>query len=410
MKKINWLILIILVCLTVGSPLFAEDIVSIMGCYYPRWSPTGEEIGFAARVRGIEKNNEELTDKGYGSVIAAINQNDFSIRYITPITWSKDELLPNSGSGPLSGSSRYNPGRSPYKDKEDEKERNIGDYNANSPTKEPSLVPMLFAGSTIFDWSTDGEEMFFYDVPSIYYPQYDLYMWRIKSDGTNLRPISRMARENLPKYLQCLNNGKIAIIPGRNNALEILNNNGKKQSQTTVSGILSSVGNEGIGLSKDGKKIAIIGHKDKNIYIKETSNSKAFVNLTKSEKVGECSWPSWSPDGKKIVFIFEIKFDGKINFLRNQKSVWVIDADGKNCRPLTAKAQNQENNSIGMKDYRGAYGGDYCPSWSPDGNKIVFLREMLGVGMYGLWIMNPDGFNQTCLPTLPGERQSLTQE
>ena len=387
MKKISWLILVIFVCSGINGLLFAQENISIKGCYCPRWSPTNEEIGFVGRFSKIVKIDEE-EENLVGYSIAAINQKDFSIRYITPIAWEQNK--PSAGS-------RYS-----KRSKEYEKERNIGDYNTNALTKKQSLVPIL-SWSTIFDWSTDGTEIFFYDSP-VSGIEDDMYMWAIKSDGTNLRPILKTSRDNLPSYLQCLNNGKIAIIPIRRNSfyntLDIFNGDGKKQSQTTISVILSSADNEGIGLSKDGKKIAIVYNK--NIYIKGTSGSKAAVNLTKAEKIGECSWPSWSLDGKKIVFIFEIKFGGKINFLQHQKSVWTIDADGKNCRPLTAMAWDQNDDPIGMKARRGAT-NDYCPSWSPDGNKIVFLRNSR---THEPWIMNSDGTDQIQLinrQTVAGE-------
>jgi TolB protein len=43
---------------------------------------------------------------------------------------------------------------------------------------------------------------------------------------------------------------------------------------------------------------------------------------------------------------------------------------------------------------------DATPTWSPDGNQIVFHRPV--GGLFQLWSMNPDGTGQTQLTTTPG--------
>jgi serine/threonine protein kinase len=71
---------------------------------------------------------------------------------------------------------------------------------------------------------------------------------------------------------------------------------------------------------------------------------------------GACQ-PSWSPDGKKIVFTSPcaIKKDSY-----PESSLFIIDADGSNLQPLPTTP-----------------GGDFEPAWSPDGKYIAFtsLRD-----------------------------------
>ena len=81
---------------------------------------------------------------------------------------------------------------------------------------------------------------------------------------------------------------------------------------------------------------------------------------------GTNTYPSWSPDGKKIVFR---KMLGEMN-----SEVFVADSDGSNQRNLTNHP---------------AFDG--WPSWSPDGSQIVFASNRRA--NYQIFVMNADGSN-----------------
>jgi TolB protein len=87
--------------------------------------------------------------------------------------------------------------------------------------------------------------------------------------------------------------------------------------------------------------------------------------------------PSWSPDGKKIVFAARV---GPVTpppplppTSWPPYDIFVMDADGSNIENLT--------------EYPGE---DRHPCWSPDGRHIIFHRKDPGVPPH-LWVMKADG-------------------
>lgn len=115
--------------------------------------------------------------------------------------------------------------------------------------------------------------------------------------------------------------------------------------------------------SPDGRKVAY--QIDYTLYV-------VNVDGTGKQKLTDnAAVPGWSPDGRQITFTSS---EG------GSPDIWVINVDGSGKRQLTV-AESQ----------------DGAAQWSPDGKKIVFMsdREGSSPGDYHLYVMNPDGSQQT---------------
>ncbi len=119
-------------------------------------------------------------------------------------------------------------------------------------------------------------------------------------------------------------------------------------------------------------RIAFSSDRDGNpeIYTMDADGSH-LTRLTNNPKTD--SEPAWSPDGKHIAFISNRDIGDEVcPFCFDD--IYVMDADGSHVIQLTDNPADDDS-----------------PSWSPDGNRIVFasVRDR----MYGIYVMDADGSN-----------------
>jgi Tol biopolymer transport system component len=136
--------------------------------------------------------------------------------------------------------------------------------------------------------------------------------------------------------------------------------------------------------SPDGKKIAfarLARDFTSDVYLMNVDGRRQ-QRLTRSKDYPGATEPAWSPDGRQIVFI-----DGD--------ALYIMGRDGTHRRlvdspPHFGHAVGPPHFAHGRLHAGLDLGGDYMPSWSPDGRKIVFTTSR-GNRKVQIYVVNTDG-------------------
>lgn len=140
--------------------------------------------------------------------------------------------------------------------------------------------------------------------------------------------------------------------------------------------------------SPDGTRL-IYSSPESGNYELYTSNPDGSGSQRLTNTASHESYPAWSPDGKKILFLSS---EGEWNSSASISTyeIYVMNSDGTNLCRLT------DNKAF-----------DGNPRWSPDGTLIAFSSDIADPEHYDVFIMNADGTNIRQVTHVPAGARAI---
>ena len=237
-----------------------------------------------------------------------------------------------------------------------EKSSNVSAVERITNNKEIELRPKL---------SSDGKKLTFavFELDKEKYELGNIWILNLSS-GTFVRVTSSTADERNPTWS---NDGQYIFFE-----TTMFGNRNIARIHSTEAGGITQItnGKEEVlpNCSHDGTKLCFsVITSSETLICTSGIDGRAFTQLTQGNQ------PSWSPDGKKIVYVRRTD--------KENQEIWLMDANGSNQTQLTVN------------------GSDQLPSFSPDGAHIVFSAVRGKKKDIDIWMMKADGSSLTQLTT-----------
>jgi Tol biopolymer transport system component len=262
-------------------------------------------------------------------------------------------------------------------------------------------------------------------------------LYIVNADGSGLRLLAQKASTAAPPAWSP-DGQKLAFnrsASGLNSGIYVVNADG--------SGLQNLTSGWGPAWSPDGRKIAFgrvvkvrwvtPNGPDLDIFVMNADGS-GIQNLTTGNPKPE-EGPAWSPDGQKIAFgrVVGVVRCGTGGCGPAESDIFVMNADGSGQQNLTrkptlhlgsptwspdgqkilfqrrAKGKNWEifainSDGSGLRNLTRSRSHDLDAAWSPDGRRIVFRTSRHG--KWELYVMNADGSGQRRLTRTPAANES----
>lgn len=241
-------------------------------------------------------------------------------------------------------------------------------------------------------WSADGKSIVFES-----YRKGGWHVWVCDASGKNARRLS-----NLPDYSTSYYEFDPGFAPDNQTVVFMRGDDLWTVTLANSSPIRLTKENNGIWetapvFSPDGKKIAFVGYDDQlqqwNIYTLNRDGNE-MEQLTKDQ--GKNFSPTWSPDGKHLLFYSD---------RHGSFELYELTIDGKNVRAVFDQKQRKSagfQKTVFVNPWDNNWGAteQYRASYSPDGQWIVFSREI--DGDRELFVARRDGSSIRRITNRPG--------
>ena len=280
---------------------------------------------------------------------------------------------------------------------------NVGDIFIMNPDGS-DVKQLTFFGSTggiaaLGEWSPDGSELVFSAYASASAPG---QIWIMSADGSNQHLLlsDPAYSDNFPTFSP--DGSQIVFSRCPINvaffqcAIYRVNADGSKLRAITPINSNHDIIDFEPAYSQDGSTIAFEsfwrGGLIEAIYVMNADGS-GIHSLT-PPRLGAHE-ANWSPDRANIVFASnDIACQCGAFVLSGE--IWLIGADGHKITRLTFN--NDQWDGLNTVPH------DFAPSWSPQGDAIVFERDSADFSQSAIYVMNRDGSNQKSILQLPGNR------
>ncbi|HEY3920644.1 MAG TPA: hypothetical protein VGL76_00865 [Gaiellaceae bacterium] len=134
--------------------------------------------------------------------------------------------------------------------------------------------------------------------------------------------------------------------------------------------------------SPDGKQLAFVSARAGNTQVYVMNPDGSGLRRVTHLPTGDMA-PVWSPDGSKIAFMCTTAIPRVVT------EICVVDADGRNERQLTTRAEHD----------------NLYPQWSPDGKRILFTSMRSGTQVYS--VNASGGSERRLLPNVRGSAEAV---